>query len=98
MILDISQPYRKQRNCVAQKAYRARQTMYIKELETKLESSSRPEAERYCRLEESNRFYRDRLLDSFKNLENMRISLQVVLDSVGDALKIDVGTKAPYQD
>lgn len=77
---------------MAQKAYRARQTLYIKELEKKLESLSVPQTERYSRLEESNRLYRNRLLDSYKKLESINISLQIVLESVGNALEIRVSS------
>lgn len=81
---------------MAQKAYRARQTLYIKELEKKLERQSIPETERYARLEDSNRLYRDRLLDSYKKLESINISLQVVLESVGNVLEIRVSNR--YQE
>lgn len=95
MTVSLTYECRKQRNCVAQKAYRARQTLYIKELEEKLARQSIPETERISRLEDSNRLYRDRLLDSYKKLESISISLQVVLESVGSALDIRVSSEEP---
>ncbi len=81
---------RKQRNCAAQKAYRQRQTLYVRELEQKLDSASMTENERCEELENSNRYYRDQLLDAYKKLESTRISLEKVLQSVAEAIGMQV--------
>lgn len=81
---------RRERNCAAQKAYRQRQTLYIGELEEKLLSASKPENERCQQLEDSNRYYRHELLEAYKKLESTRISLESVLQSVAEAIGMQV--------
>lgn len=82
---------RKERNCAAQKAYRQRQTLYVRELEEKLRSSSQSENDRVQDLEKSNRRYRHELLEAYKKLESTRISLDGVLTSIASAIGIQVG-------
>ncbi|EXJ69714.1 uncharacterized protein A1O5_06785 [Cladophialophora psammophila CBS 110553] len=77
---------RRQRNCAAQKAYRQRQTLYVRELEEKLRSASKSDNERFQELENSNRYYRHHLLEAYKRLESTRISLESVLHSVAGAI------------
>jgi hypothetical protein len=86
----------KLRNRLSQKAFRARQSVYIKELERRLEDASKPETERNADLEERNKFYSDQLLESHKKLESLQVSLQAVLDSVADALGLQVGCSPLY--
>lgn len=81
---------RRERNCAAQKAYRQRQTLYIRELEEKLHNVTKPENERFQHLEESNRYYQHELLEAYKKLESTRISLEAVLQSVAGALGMKV--------
>lgn len=66
--------------------------MYIKELERRLESVSKTETERNTDLEDENAFYRDQLLGFHKKLESLKVSLQNVVDSVAEALNIEVNS------
>lgn len=81
---------RKLRNRLSQKAFRARQAVYIKELERRLQDATKPESQRNVDLEDRNKFYRRQLLDSHKKLESLQVSLQGVLDGVGGALGLNV--------
>jgi len=70
--------------------------VYIKELERQLEDAAKPETERNTSLEETNRVYRDQLLESQKKLESLQVTLQAVLDSVASTLGLQVRDDWPF--
>ncbi|KAG4032040.1 hypothetical protein MFRU_008g03900 [Monilinia fructicola] len=80
---------RKLRNRLSQKAFRARQSLYIKDLEKKLEWASKPESDQNAKLEETNKTLRGQLLDCHKKLESFQVTLKALADSVAYALGID---------
>lgn len=87
---DTNLEHRKLRNRLSQKAFRARQSLYIKELEKRLEWSKKSGVEPNAELEEANRELRARLLDCYKKLESMQVTLKTLSDSVAIALGIEV--------
>lgn len=86
---------RRLRNRLSQKAHRARQSIYIKELEKRLECTSKPETTLNAELEERNAFFRGRLLDCQKKLESMQASMKSLSDSVASALNMEVSERNP---
>ncbi|TGO19762.1 hypothetical protein BTUL_0002g00040 [Botrytis tulipae] len=80
---------RKLRNRLSQKAFRARQSLYIKDLEKKLEWASKPESDQNAKLEETNSILRGQLLDCHKKLESFQVTLKALADSVAYALGIE---------
>ncbi|CAD6448897.1 89d52f6e-f3f9-4d68-8fd5-e716f47ad544 [Sclerotinia trifoliorum] len=80
---------RKLRNRLSQKAFRARQSLYIKDLEKKLEWASKPESDQNAKLEETNKTLRSQLLDCHKKLESFQVTLKALADSVAYALGIE---------
>ncbi|TGO22913.1 hypothetical protein BPAE_0150g00060 [Botrytis paeoniae] len=84
---------RKLRNRLSQKAFRARQSLYIKDLEKKLEWASKPESDQNAKLEETNSILRGQLLDCHKKLESFQVTLKALADSVAYALGIE---KTPF--
>ncbi|KAF7855978.1 hypothetical protein EAF04_009934 [Stromatinia cepivora] len=80
---------RKLRNRLSQKAFRARQSLYIKDLEKKLEWASKPESDQNAKLEETNKTLRGQLLDCHKKLESFQVTLKALADSVAYALGIE---------
>ncbi|KAL2222415.1 hypothetical protein M432DRAFT_226329 [Thermoascus aurantiacus ATCC 26904] len=87
---------RKLRNRLSQKAFRARQSLYIKELEKRLEWSKKSGVEPNAELEEANRELRARLLDCYKKLESMQVTLKTLSDSVAIALGIEGNNASPH--
>ncbi|KAJ8060764.1 hypothetical protein OCU04_011068 [Sclerotinia nivalis] len=80
---------RKLRNRLSQKAFRARQSLYIKDLEKKLEWASKPESDQNAKLEETNKTLRSQLLECHKKLESFQVTLKALADSVAYALGIE---------
>ncbi|KAI9642123.1 hypothetical protein NHQ30_008924 [Ciborinia camelliae] len=80
---------RKLRNRLSQKAFRARQSLYIKDLEKKLEWASKPESDQNAKLEETNKTLRSQLLDCHKKLESFQVTLKALADSVAYSLGIE---------
>ncbi|KAM0130282.1 hypothetical protein ACHAP3_007421 [Botrytis cinerea] len=80
---------RKLRNRLSQKAFRARQSLYIKDLEKKLEWASKPESDQNAKLEETNSVLRGQLLDCHKKLESFQVTLKALADSVAYSLGIE---------
>jgi hypothetical protein len=81
---------RKLRNRISQRAFRARQSAYIKELEERLRWATRSESDHNANLEESNKLLRLQLLDCHKKLESLKVTLKAVTDSVATSVGIDV--------
>jgi hypothetical protein len=81
---------RRLRNRLSQKAHRARQSIYIKELENRLECASKPETALTVELEKRNTFFRSRLLDCQNKLEGMQAAMKSLSDSVASALNMEV--------
>ncbi|PQE31865.1 transcription factor PAP1 protein [Rutstroemia sp. NJR-2017a WRK4] len=80
---------RKLRNRLSQKAFRARQSLYIKDLEKRLEWASKPESDQNAKLEETNQTLRNQLLDCHKKLESFQVTLKALADSVAYTLGIE---------
>jgi hypothetical protein len=82
---------RKLRNRLSQKAFRARQNLRIKELESRVASGPVCETQRVAELEERNRVLYGQLLSCHKKLESMQVTLQSFTESTAAVL----GMSAP---
>lgn len=80
---------RKLRNRISQRAFRARQTTYIKELEERLQWATRSESDLNANLEETNKQLRLQLLDCHKRLESLRVTLKAITDSVAASVGME---------
>ena len=84
---------RKLRNRLSQKAFRARQSMRIKELEERLGSNPVSESKRIAELEERNKSLRDQLLECHKKLESLQVTLKALADSAATTLGMEVSVQ-----
>ncbi len=76
---------KRQRNRISQKAFRARQIMKIKELESRLEA--RPSTEpRVTQLEERNTFLCSQLFENHKKMMSLHFTLKKLIESSADIL------------
>ncbi|CAI7628782.1 unnamed protein product [Penicillium pancosmium] len=80
--------FRKLRNRISQRAFRARQSGYIKELEEKLQRAEKPDLN-INKLEEENQRLRVQLLNCHKKLENLIVSMKTVSASLSEATTIE---------
>ncbi|RFU28417.1 hypothetical protein B7463_g7916, partial [Scytalidium lignicola] len=83
---------RKLRNRLSQRAFRARQSVYIKELEERLRWATKSESDLNTNLEESNKQLRLQLLDCHKKLESLQVTLKAISDSVATTVGIERST------
>jgi hypothetical protein len=81
---------RKLRNRLSQKAFRARQNLRIKELESQVASKPVCEIQRVAELEERNRVLFGQLLSCHKKLESMQVTLQGFTESTAALLGMRV--------
>lgn len=88
---------RKQRNCVAQKAYRQRQSLYVEELERKLQETRGFEVTHQNDFDELIAGYHDQLLDAYKKLESMRITVDAVLEGITASLRMGSGSSQDHR-
>ncbi|KAJ6000729.1 hypothetical protein N7481_001138 [Penicillium waksmanii] len=79
---------RKLRNRISQRAFRARQSGYIKELEEKLQRAEKPDLN-ITKLEEENQSLRVQLLNCHKKLESLIVSMKTVSASLSEATAIE---------
>jgi hypothetical protein len=87
---------RKLRNRLSQRAFRARQSVYIKELEEKLKWASKPDYDINTRLEEENKKLRSQLLDCQKKLDSLIVSMELVSKSLTKATNIEVSEPSSF--
>lgn len=81
--------FRKLRNRISQRAFRARQSGYIKELEEKLQRAENPDLN-ITKLEEENQRLRGQLLNCHRKLESLIVSMKTVSASMSDVTAIEV--------
>lgn len=81
---------RKLRNRLSQKAFRARQSIRIKELEDILATRPFSEAECIAELESRNKSLLDQLMTYHKKLESIQITLKTLTDSTAISLGMNV--------
>ena len=82
--------YRRIRNRLSQKASRERQAIYIKDLERRLEESTKSDGDRHVALEEENRSLRTLLFEGHKKLESVQATLKALSDSGAEVLRLKV--------
>lgn len=74
---------------MSQRAFRARQSAHIKELEEQIKLIEKPDLH-MARLEKENRTLRSQLLECHKKLESLIISMKKVSTSLSVATEIEV--------
>lgn len=85
--------FRKLRNRISQRAFRARQSGYIRELEEKLQRAEKPGLN-ITKLEEENQRLRGQLLNCHKKLESLIVSMKTVSATLSEATAIEVRNSA----
>ena len=86
------------RNRLSQKAFRARQTMRMKELEERLNLEPNSDDTRTAKLQDQNVALRNQLLDCHKKITSLQISINTLAKSTAQALGLetsdDVGLRS----
>jgi hypothetical protein len=86
---------RKLRNRLSQKAFRAKQNLRIKELESRVANGPVCETQRVAELEERNKVLFAQLLSCHRKLENVQITLQSFTESTAALLGMSGRSNSP---
>ena len=89
---DLTFDNRRARNRISQRASRERQSLYIKELENKLDRYCTSDSERTAALEKENDNLRAHLRDVHRKLCSVRTTLENISNSAAEVLGLKVAS------